>query len=58
LAQYDTGFGSGQFADINISGNDNTITSHQRETDKMLFIDINGSDNTVIQIKKIVVITF
>src|SRR5210317_1475087 len=47
LAQYDTGFGSGQFADINISGNDNTITSAQRETDKMLFIDVNGSDNTI-----------
>jgi hypothetical protein len=47
LTQYDTGFGSGQFSDININGNDNTITSHQRETDKMLFIDIDGSDNTV-----------
>src|SRR6056300_833627 len=47
LTQYDTGFGSGQFADINISGNDNTITSAQRETDKMLFIDVNGSDNTI-----------
>jgi hypothetical protein len=47
LTQYDTGFGSGQFADINISGNDNTITSTQRETDKMLFIDVNGSDNTI-----------
>ena len=47
LTQYDTGFGSGQFSDININGNDNTITSHQRETDKMLFIDIDGNDNTV-----------
>jgi len=47
LTQYDTGFGSGQFSDININGDDNTITSHQRETDKMLFIDIDGSDNTV-----------
>ena len=47
LTQYDTGFGSGQFSDINISGNDNTITSTQRETDKMLFIDVNGSDNTI-----------
>lgn len=47
LTQYDTGFGSGQFSDININGDDNTITSHQRETDKMLFIDIDGNDNTV-----------
>src|SRR6056300_130934 len=47
LTQYDTGFGLGQFSDININGDDNTITSHQRETDKMLFIDIDGSDNTV-----------
>ncbi len=47
LTQYDTGFGSGQFSDININGNDNTITSHQRETDKMLFIDIDGNNNTV-----------
>jgi hypothetical protein len=23
------------------------ITSAQRETDKMLFIDVNGSDNTI-----------
>ena len=47
LTQYDTGFGSGQFSDININGDDNTITSHQRETDKMLFIDIDGNNNTV-----------
>ena len=47
LTQYNIGFGSGQFSDINISGNDNTITSTQRETDKMLFIDVNGSDNTI-----------
>ena len=47
LTQYDTGFGSGQFADINVSGSDNSITSTQRETDKMLFIDVNGDDNTI-----------
>lgn len=47
LTQYNIGFGSGQFADINISGNDNSITSTQRETDKMLFVDVNGSNNTI-----------
>ena len=47
LTQYNIGFGSGQFADINVSGNDNSITSTQRETDKMLFVDVNGSDNTI-----------
>jgi hypothetical protein len=47
LLQYNTGFGSGQFADLNISGNDNTINSAQRETDKVLFVDVNGDDNIV-----------
>jgi len=47
LTQYNVGFGSGQFADINVNGDDNTISSYQRETDKMLFIDIDGDDNSV-----------
>ena len=47
LTQYDTGFGSGQFSDININGNDNTVTSTQRETDKLLFVDVNGNDNSI-----------
>src|SRR6056300_304361 len=47
LTQYNIGFGSGQFADINISGNDNTITSTQRENDKLLFVDVNGNDNSI-----------
>jgi hypothetical protein len=47
LTQYNLGFGTGQFADINVNGNDNTVSSAQRETDKMLFVDINGSDNSL-----------
>jgi hypothetical protein len=47
LTQYNIGYGLGQFGDININGNDNTITSYQRETDKMLFVDIDGSNNTI-----------
>ena len=47
LTQYNIGFGSGQFADINVNGNDNTISSAQRETDKMLFVDIDGDDNSL-----------
>ena len=47
LTQYNTGFGSGQFSDININGNDNTVTSTQRETDKLLFVDVNGNDNSI-----------
>src|SRR6056300_689060 len=47
LTQYNIGFGSGQFADINVNGNDNTVSSAQRETDKMLFVDINGDDNSL-----------
>ena len=47
LTQYNLGFGTGQFADINVNGDDNTVSSAQRETDKMLFVDINGSDNSL-----------
>ena len=47
LTQYNLGFGTGQFADINVNGNDNTVSSAQRETDKILFVDINGSDNSL-----------
>jgi hypothetical protein len=47
LTQYNIGYGLGQFSDININGNDNTVTSFQRETDKMLFVDIDGSNNTI-----------
>ena len=47
LTQYNIGFGSGQFADINVAGDDNTVSSAQKETDKMLFVDINGSDNSL-----------
>ena len=47
LTQYNIGFGSGQFADINVNGNDNTVSSTQRETDKMLFVDIDGDDNSL-----------
>jgi hypothetical protein len=47
LTQYNIGYGLGQFSDININGNDNTVTSFQRETDKILFVDIDGSNNTI-----------
>ena len=47
LTQYNLGFGSGQFADIDVAGDDNTLSLTQRETDKMLFVDINGSDNSL-----------
>jgi hypothetical protein len=47
LTQYNLGFGSGQFADINVNGNDNTVSATQRETDKMLFVDIDGDDNSL-----------
>ena len=47
LTQYNIGFGSGQFADINVAGNSNTISSTQRETDKMLFVDVNGNSNSI-----------
>jgi len=47
LTQYNQGFGSGQFADVDVSGDDNTVALTQRETDKMLFVDINGSDTSL-----------
>lgn len=47
LTQYNIGYGLGQFSDININGNDNTVTFYQRETNKMLFVDIDGSNNTI-----------
>lgn len=47
LTQYNIGFGSGQFADINVNGNSNTVSSAQRETDKMLFVDVNGNSNSI-----------
>jgi hypothetical protein len=47
LTQYNLGFGAGQFADIDVAGDDNTLSLTQRETDKMLFVDINGSDNSL-----------
>jgi len=47
LYQYNTGYGSGQTAQIGITGNDNSIISYQRDTDKMLFVNITGSNSTV-----------
>jgi len=47
LTQYNQGFGTGQFADVDVSGDDNTVALTQRETDKMLFVDINGSDTSL-----------
>jgi hypothetical protein len=48
LYQYGGGQTGAHFADIGITGNDNTVTAHQRDNgDKMLFVNITGSNSTI-----------
>ena len=48
LYQYDGGQTGDHFAKITIGGDDNSVTSHQRDNgDKMLFLNITGDDNTL-----------
>lgn len=48
LYQYDGGQTGDHFAKIVIGGDDNSVTSHQRDNgDKMLFLNITGDDNAI-----------
>jgi len=47
LTQKNSGFEDGQFAKINVTGDDNYVVSTQQDSDKMLFIDITGSDSSL-----------
>ena len=48
LYQYDGGITGDHFAKITIGGDDNSVTSHQRDnSDKMLFLNITGDDNAI-----------
>ena len=48
LYQYGGGQTGAHFADIGITGNDNTVTAHQRDNgDKILFTNITGNNSTL-----------
>ena len=48
LYQYNSGLLGAHFANVAVTGSDNSITAHQRDDgDKMLFVNITGSNSTL-----------
>jgi hypothetical protein len=46
--QYNSGLLGAHFANVAVTGSDNSITAHQRDDgDKMLFVNITGSNSTL-----------